>query len=49
MDVSNKQLIKFQKLYFFHFNKKLSEEEALIIAKKLLELIKEVYKQIINN
>jgi hypothetical protein len=48
MDISNKQLIKLRKLYFLRFNKRLSEEEALIIARKLLSLIKEIYKQINN-
>jgi hypothetical protein len=48
MDISNKQLIKFRKLYFLRFNKRLNEEEALIMARKLLGLIKETYKQINN-
>ena len=48
MDISDKQLNEFRELYFLRFNKKLSEEEALIMTRKFLCLIKEIYKKINN-
>ncbi|NQV13382.1 MAG: hypothetical protein HQ530_03705 [Parcubacteria group bacterium] len=45
MKISEEQLEEFKKLYKKHFDKEISDKEALEQATKLVQLIKIIYKK----
>ena len=49
MQLPEEAIEEFERVYYEEYDKRLSDQETLIIIKNLIEIFKIVYKPVLNN